>query len=275
MRRFIAVVFAAALMFPELSVRAQETAQEAAGERPPTDAELAAARARFGEGVALADAGDHEAALAAYREVLTVVDAPAVHYNVAHSLAELGRFAQADTQLQRLLASRDTDPETRALAAQQRQTLERLGGRLRIHVRGDAEGAVVRLDGWDVPAERRVSPLRVSAGEHALELVVDGAVQDRETLVIATGDRAEVVLRPLPEPEDVPVATAVATPEPGPAEEPAEAAPRWKDWRVWAIVGGVAAALALGIGIGVAAGGSDGGAATAGDLNPGVLTFGG
>ena len=271
MRRLTAVVLAAAFMIPELSARAQESDPGA----PPTEAELAAARERLSEGLALGDAGEHEAALVAYREVLTVVDAPSVRYNVAHSLAELGRFAEADAQLQMLLASRDTDPETRALAFEQRQTLERLGGRLRIHVRGEVEGAVVHLDGWEVPARRRLSPLRVSAGEHQLELVIDGDVHARETLTIATGDRAEVVLRPLPEPEDVPPVPAEAT-EPAPVEEtPPEATPRWKDWRVWAIVGGVAAALALGIGIGVAAGGGGGGSAFQGDLDPGVLTFGG
>ncbi|MEM1414636.1 MAG: hypothetical protein AAGH15_07040 [Myxococcota bacterium] len=266
MRRLTAALVAAALMIPDASAGAQENAETEA----PTEAELEAARARFADGVSHADAGEHEEALVAFREVLEVIAAESVRYNLAHSLAELGRYAEADAQLQIILDDRETDPDTRRLAADQRRRLEETGGRLDVRLEGAPEDAGVVLDGWAVPAGGWTTPLRVRPGAHTVELVVAGQVNARQEVEAAAGETVEVVLTPLPEPLEA-AAGAAEDGAPEPATEPT---PRWKDWRTWAIVGGVVAALAIGIGIGVAASGGDGSPSPfPGDLSPGVLTF--
>lgn len=133
--------FAACLLLVTVSGASHARAQAA------SDDATERARALFAEGLDLADAGDWERAVHRFRRALELRDAAPVRYNLATSLARMGRLLEALEEVDRVVAMPDAEPEVRAAAEQLRTENTPRLGRLSVLVEGDAEGTHVTVDG--------------------------------------------------------------------------------------------------------------------------------
>lgn len=224
-RRSSVVLFAITILAP-----AALSAQDAEAEDVTAEA-----RALFEEGLELADAGDWERAVHRFRRALDLREATPVRYNLAMSLAHMGRMVEALAELERVLADPSIGDDVRAPATALRDALRsRLGG-LVVEVVGDHEGTVVTVDGrpWEAlgfaaPADPGIRVVRLLRGTTQLDV----AEAD-----VPTGDVARVTLEV---PREVP-AGALEGDAP-----PAEAGGSDDGW-IWGVVIGlvvVAAAAA-------------------------------
>jgi hypothetical protein len=200
------------------------------------------ARARFYEGVALADAGDHEAARLKFSQAWALFKSPIVLYNLA--LAEQLSQHPVEALEHYRLFGKMTDPKItdvqRQWAAESIAALSKKVGQIEIEA---PRGARVSVDGK--PVEVGEDPIPVTPGKHVVEAIVDGKVRG---VIIECGAgnmmRANLLDEPAPPSRAPP--PAVTAPPP-----PEERAPEF--WTTGRIIGaGVAGAGAVAVGLGVA-----------------------
>jgi len=228
-----------------------------------TEAELEAARARFGEGVELSQQEQWDEAAQAFRDVLEVRQTAQVRYNLAFALSHTDAISEAARALDAVLADPEASESLRADATTLLQDLDPRLGRLSVRVGGDAAGFEVLVDGEPWSLDHLGEAVRVAAGPHTVVLVHAGEERQREEVAVAAGGTEVVLLQ----------AAAIAIEEPPPdggAEEGGGSI--IEQWWFWAIVGGAAVAVGLGIAIGVAVASDGSVQPIAGDLMPGVLT---
>lgn len=151
----------------------------ASAQEVPSPSEEATARARtlFQEGLELADRGQWERAVPRFRSALELRDAAPVRYNLAASLARIGRLLEAIEELDRILADATVDEAVRQTARELRQELHPRLGALVVSVRGDAEDTQVTVDGrpWEpvgrtAPADPGVRVVRLLRGMQELDV---------------------------------------------------------------------------------------------------------
>ncbi|MDQ3034322.1 MAG: PEGA domain-containing protein, partial [Myxococcota bacterium] len=150
------------------------------------------ARARFEEGIALADRGAYEEAIERFRQSIALVERPSTVFNLGVALRELRRDAEAIAAFERFLeiadASIDDAPIAQArgwIAATQRAMQQR-GGTLVLEY--EPRGATVRIDGMDVGSS---SPLvlDLAPGTHRVELEAAGREPASLEVALAPGER--------------------------------------------------------------------------------------
>jgi hypothetical protein len=184
------------------------------------------ARGLFREGVRRADRGDWRHAVQRFRSALDLVQAPAVRYNLAESLARVGRLVEAQAELEILLAG----PELEAEVARRSRRLDRaIGpriGRLRIRIEGQVPAdAQVTVDGRPVPPSDLDAPVPSDPGVRVVRLLVDVEEVDVEEVDVPPGGDAEVLLE-APRPatlavDPIPLPTAPrSAPAPAPSAGP-------------------------------------------------------
>lgn len=137
------------------------------GDRPD-EAQTAAARALFGEGVQLAQAGDHAAAADRFERALELRWAPPIAHNLAEALAQLGRYVEAIEHLRSVERSAEANDEVKASAAERRVELEPMVGRLRVTLAPDEPGLEIRVDGRALPDALRGMSFPVDPGERVV-----------------------------------------------------------------------------------------------------------
>ncbi len=211
-----------------------------AQEAPPTDPEAqrtAIARALFEEGLELADREEWAVAADRFRRAAAVRDSPPIRFNLAQSLARLGRFVEAVEMLHGVEDHPEATAEVRASAAALRERLESRIARLTVEVRDAPEEAEVMLDDIALPEEALGVALPVDPGGHVVRLVGADEELDREEVQLAPGRRAGIVLEPAG----------------GAAEDEPLSSQGW----FWAAVGMVVATGAIAVAIIVSAGGED------------------
>ena len=172
----------------------------------PDEAQTAAARALFGEGVQLAQAGDHAAAADRFQRALELRWAPPIAHNLAEALAHLGRYVEAIEHLRSVERSAEANDEVKASAAERRVELEPMVGRLRVTLAPDEPGLEIRVDGRALPEALRGMAFPVDPGERVVTVHrgAHEAGRTNATVVAATETSVYVEVAPrLPTPEEL------------------------------------------------------------------------
>lgn len=185
----------------------------------------ARARVHFLQGVALAEEGAYQAALAEFRASYELRPLPVVLYNIGAAERALRRYADAVRTFRRYLAETagTTDQEERRAAV--RTVVEELEAVLGdVRVVTAPEDADVFVDGELRGRTPFRAPFRLEAGEHEFEVRLDGYRVHRE--VVEVRSRSEQVLQI--ELERLP------------------STPWYRQWWVWTIAGTVLAGAVVG-----------------------------
>ncbi len=141
------------------------------------DAAVVEAKARFEEGLELADAGKHEPARLKFQQAYAVFKAPAVLYNLARAEQLTGHELEALEHFRLFLRVGTADVKItdamREKAKQNSADLARAVGLVDIEVPANAR---VSVDGKPLDDNPR-EPLPVRPGKHTFEAAVDGKVK--------------------------------------------------------------------------------------------------
>lgn len=219
----------AAVAFSLLLTPALVSGQEEEQRLESVDTEaIEEARLHFEEAVRRFHEGDLEVALAEFTTSFRLNPLPQVLFNVAVTQHELDRDGQALLTLRRYLEIAEGEPQQRTQLA--RELAEELERSLTIvSLTGRPTGAMVFLDGELVGRAPLEAPLRVTAGQHHLELRLDDFAPHRQTLDLQPGQAVDLEIE-------------------------LEHARSWyQRWWIWTLVGVALAGAALGIGLGVTA----------------------
>ena len=188
------------------------------------DPSRAEARKAYSEAEAKFQAGDYQAAYAAYKAANDAVPAPMTLYKMALSLDKLDRPADALSAYNAFL---DSSPPASldAKVSEVRARVVELKAKMPVVVKvtSDPAGASVELDGAPQPA---VTPLelKVAPGHHVLRVASSGFETFEKPLDVQAGaanTNVEAVLtRTPPPPPPAPAVMAAPAPQPPPAPPP-------------------------------------------------------
>ena len=154
------------------------------------------AAGRFTTAIRLFDEKDYAGALAEFRRANDLAPNPVVAYNIARCYEALGRPVDAVKALAPLLAPGAAPEDQRARAADMTQKLEGRIGTLTIQ--GEATGAHVEIDGFEVGIMPLKAPLSVAAGTRIVTIVATGYAPFRTEVVIAGKASASVDVKLVP-----------------------------------------------------------------------------
>ncbi|MBX3250402.1 MAG: hypothetical protein KF901_24720 [Myxococcales bacterium] len=249
---------------PEPSPEQTPTAESAG----PSEAELAQARQRFRDGVEAAEARDYRRAVRAFRQALAVRDAPAVRYNLASALFEVGEHVESFAMVRGLGA--DTPADLRERADRLERELRRHVAILNIRIGGQLDSA--QLDGRTLEPSEHDRPLAVAPGPHELLGLRGAEVITTRRFELAAGAEVYVDVSSVPTPaEAAQMATPAAAP-PSLAPPVATEAPRSRKglWIGLAIGAAVVIGAAVTVGVVASRGPAD---PVPGNFEPGVIRW--
>lgn len=234
MRRHL-LLFSVSLLVPQLAFA---QADEASVQR---------ARALFGEGVQQHEERQYQEAVDSFRAVLEIRASPAVRYNLALNLFELGQYPEADAQVQLILADSTTPPPIRDSAVELRQHMTERGGQISVTTEDAPEGAEVQVDGYVI--EDPSQPVRVIHGTHQVTVVHEGEEVGSQVVRVDVGANEAVTVS-----GDGSNGSGGGSGSAGPlfdGESFQGAEPVASDWRFWVALG-VVAVVIVGVVIGTA-----------------------
>lgn len=191
---------------------------------PPDDgAEARTARAReiFVVGVEHSQAQRWTEAVASFREALELRAAPAIFYNLAAALVELGEVREAHTALLAVEGDPAAPANLQELSSQLRQRMQVGYGRVRIELAEELDEADVALDGESLSAELLATEIPVSNGQHRVVATRDEETVARATVTTHAGQLTHVALSAAPVRVVEPVIEIVPVPSTPLIEEPA------------------------------------------------------
>ena len=197
----------------------------AAAQESPEDVQRA--RQLFGEGVEQHEARRYDEAVDTFRSVLEIRSAPAVRYNLALNLFELGQYPEAQLQVELLLADPAAAADLQAAARELETGMTERGGQVRVETVLAAD-AHVEVDGYELADPHR--PVRVLAGTHRITVVEGEEVVSEDVVSVGVGETKS----------SRPSAASSGTADGG-IFATESAAPVAKDWRFWTALGVVAA----------------------------------
>lgn len=150
------------------------------------------ARAEFQRGVERYAADDFSGALDAFQEAYRLAPHPSVRVNMANCYEQLNRPLEAIFHYERYLIEDAAGPaEQRTEVSQALERLRQTIGPVRLNIQPD--GARVRIDGSD---EVRRTPIRetisMTAGNHTVEISLDGYTTVTREFIVVGGQPAEV-----------------------------------------------------------------------------------
>jgi len=187
------------------------------------------ARRHFEQGVALFQEDDVEAALAEFRASYRMNPIPQVLFNIAVSLRRLHRYAEAADTLRRYLREGSEESEERRFLA--RDLIAELEAVLaRVDIAVDRDEADVFVDGELQGRTPLDESLRLAAGDHEIEVRLDGYRTHRERIEVHGGQQVELSI----DMEEV-------------------RAPWYRQWWVWTIIGAVVVGTSVGLAVGLTA----------------------
>lgn len=197
------------------------------------EAEIAQARAAFERGVERYAAQDWRGALEAFQEAYRLRPNPVVRVNMANCYERLDRPTEAIFHFERFLAEAGSNasPEQRRDVQAALARLRREVGELALRITPD--GAMVRIDGADPRRVGAGEVLRLPAGSHTVEVLLDGYQTEQRTVEVAAGQRAELAMTlrrsvatpPAPPPTETTPPPVETTPPVETAPPPTETAP--------------------------------------------------
>lgn len=232
----------------------------------PTEAQLAAARERFREGVAAAERGRYDVAVRAFRAALEVRDAAAVRFNLASALFELGEDVEAFALARSVHEDASAPAELRERATFLEREVRGRNAVVEVQLGGLADGA--RLgDRVLTPAELGV-PILLEPGTVEVLGLRGGEVVTRRSLPLRAGAEAYVDVSVVPTPTELAREEAARDEQSPLAEGPRERS------RVGLFVGiGAVVAVAAVVVIAVVATRDTTEAPVRGDFEPGVIRW--
>ncbi len=194
---------------PPSSAPQDPPADVTAAEPDPAVADAAVleqARQRFSQGLALAQAGNCEGALAELEASFALRPRPNTMFNIAQCQEELHRYDVALGSYARYLELSDADAPDRAGVERTVRTLRGLLGT--IHVDSNVPAEV-----WlgERVVGRAPGDVLVPGGTHAIEVRAEGRVPERREVTVAAQGRAALVVE-LREPTTVVNVEEVAAP---------------------------------------------------------------
>lgn len=205
--RRVLVLLCACICFWAMEARADEAADTAEAER------------LFKAGISLQKAADFDAAIAAFESSLRLHPTKSALFNLANCLQAVHRYPDALATLERLENEYGAELEEpmRGRVAIQRAELENLTASLTLNV--EPQGAEVHVDGRLVGTAPLGAPLRLSLGDHEIEVKLADYASDRRSVNLAPNEKAVQTfeLKPTTPPEVVPA--------PAPRPEPATSSP--------------------------------------------------
>ena len=223
-------------------------------------ADLGRARALFSRGVELAAQGDYASAAKRFREALEIHYAPAIAYNLASALFELGQHAEAYDLVQSTLRDPSTPEALRARAQRLEDSLQRLVARLTVVVSSEEANVSILVDGTPLPAPLVGVPRAVPPGDHIVLAERAGVRISERSVRIPTGTAALVDMSLVMTPRQAAQAAEAVTVAPsaslvpsspapgGPRDDGADAKKRRRYWIIGsasAVVIGASVALAV------------------------------
>ncbi|UJR82540.1 PEGA domain-containing protein [Sandaracinus amylolyticus] len=158
------------------------------------DVDRERARTEFQRGVDAYGRADYPTALEAFQEAYRLAPHPMVRVNIANAYEQLDRPLEALFHFERFLAespgaSRDQRREVDAAVRRLRQRV----GEIDLHVTPD--GALVTIDGAEQRRAPIAEPVRVVAGDHTIDIQLDGYRAEHRTVSVAGGQTARVDVR--------------------------------------------------------------------------------
>lgn len=201
----------------------------------PTDAERAAAKQAFDEGLELEKKADYSAALARFQKVGEFKMTPHVRFHIALCEEKLGRLVSAMRGFELAAAEAvkmGKDAQVVADKAPERaEALRKRIAAVRIEVKGKVLHSRVLLDGQPVSSKDFNTLLPVDPGIHAIEVETDGAIAQRkdvtlpekgyETITLEVEDKERPIVALTASATTTASATATAPPPPLPSRVPA------------------------------------------------------
>jgi hypothetical protein len=214
----------------------------AQGRAPVADAREQERAALYKAGLALAQAGRWDQALAKFQEVVAIRSAAPALVALATAQEKLGKFASA----KRSWVSARADAQAagdEGLVRRAEAGLQEVEGRLaRISIRlpGDAPGAQATIDG--TPVQTPAQSIEVDPGEHLVTVAATGKQPFSQRLRVTEGQASELIaeLKSTSPSDPAPTATATAPSRDDRAESPAKVPPTGA-----LLLGGVAAAVTV------------------------------
>lgn len=154
----------------------------------------AAAHTEFERGVAAYTAHEFQTALDAFQEAYRLAPHASVRLNIANCYAELGRPVEALFHFEHYLS------EATGLTAAQRRDVQASIDRLEasvgtITLAVTPDGASITIDGSDTRRAPVTDPVRVVAGDHVVDIALDGYVSEHQTVHVEGGGNARISLR--------------------------------------------------------------------------------
>lgn len=193
------------------------------------------ARKAFAEGAEAEGRGDCATAIQRFEEVVSVKETPAVRLRIGRCHEKLGKLVAAQSDYERAKELAASEPQALEVATQVAADLAKRIPRVEVRLVGAPEGAVVKIDGVELPPPVQTKP--VDPGKHRVTATADGYEAFDESFELAEGgSRAlTVTLRPLGGP---------AKPPPPPPTEPTEEPFPWLPVGLYAGGG-----IAIGVGV--------------------------
>jgi len=234
----------------------------------PDQADTEGARLLFEQGLELVEQEDWSRAADRFRSAIRLRRSPAIEYNLAVALFQLGQLNEAEELVVGLHDNTETPEPLRETAWELAGRIPAAGGQLSIRIEGPSDGVDVYLDDRRIPTSRLGVAMTASLGAHSVEARRDYEVLVREETIVSRDIRADVLL-PVDGVSSSGDAGAVHVVEPDDDASPSI----FVDWRFWAAVGGGVLLVATIILIAAAASGGGVEEPIAGNFMPGVLTW--
>lgn len=214
-------------------------------------AQDAEAQLAFESGMSAVKRKDFETAAAAFERAFALRATPAVEYNLAAALFELGRFVSVQVHLDRVLSEPALSENLHVVALDLQDRVRPHVARLSVNfVVSGQQNPRLYVDGTEIPSREWSASRPVEPGLHRVTLW-DGftALVERE-ISVAPGREASLDLQLVPVPVEVVVPAPAAMP---PLDEGSVAPSRARSWKLWVGVSAavVVSAVALGVGLGL------------------------
>ncbi|MCU0675731.1 MAG: hypothetical protein MUE69_23425 [Myxococcota bacterium] len=167
----------------------------------PTEAQLAAARERFREGVAAAERGRYDVAVRAFRAALEVRDAAAVRFNLASALFELREDVEAFALARGVHEDASAPADLRERATFLEREVRGRNAVVEVQLGGLADGA--RLGDRVLAPEELGVPILLEPGTVEVLGLRGGEIVTRRALTLRAGAEAYVDVSVVPTPAEL------------------------------------------------------------------------
>jgi len=164
----------------------------------------------FKEGNTLYAGGHYPAALEKYQQARALISSYKLDLNIAFCLLELGRLAEAATELERFLGQATEAPSETVILARKR--LDAVRGKLAsVKVRCSAEGVSLKVDGQPRGGcLLKGTRIYLRPGEHHVSATLEGHQPFEWEASLKAGDHHDLQVQLQPKPAPPPPATAPA-----------------------------------------------------------------